>query len=78
MKGALERAAVEPEELGEVVLGNVLQAGQGQNPARQVALNGGCPVTTPATTVNKVCASGLKSIAMAAQTIKAFMQLSLS
>jgi acetyl-CoA C-acetyltransferase len=69
LKGALERADIKPEEVDEVILGNVLQAAQGQNPARQVALNGGCPVTTVATTINKVCASGLKSVAMAAQTI---------
>jgi len=69
MKGALERAKVKPDEVDEVILGNVLQAAQGQNPARQVAVKGGCPVTTVATTVNKVCASGLKSVAMAAQAI---------
>ncbi|MBW2619008.1 MAG: acetyl-CoA C-acetyltransferase [Deltaproteobacteria bacterium] len=71
MKEALDRAQVKPDELDEVILGNVLQAAQGQNPARQVALNGGCPFTVPATTVNKVCASGLKSVAMAAQAINA-------
>ena len=71
MKEALSRAKVEPEEVDEVILGNVLQAAQGQNPARQVTLNGGCPHSTVATTVNKVCASGLKSVAMAAQAIKA-------
>jgi len=69
MKGALERAKVQPDEVDEVILGNVLQAAQGQNPARQVALKGGCPVTTVAATINKVCASGLKSVAMAAQAI---------
>jgi acetyl-CoA C-acetyltransferase len=71
MKEALSRAGVKPEDIDEVILGNVLQAAQGQNPARQVTLNGGCPVTTVATTINKVCASGLKSVAMAAQTINA-------
>ena len=71
MKEALNRAGVKPEEVDEVILGNVLQAAQGQNPARQVALNGGCPVTTVATTINKVCASGLKSVAMGAQAINA-------
>ncbi|MEW6263287.1 MAG: acetyl-CoA C-acetyltransferase [Thermodesulfobacteriota bacterium] len=71
MKAALDRAGVKAEEVDEVILGNVLQAGQGQNPARQVALNGGCPVTSVATTINKVCASGLKSVAMAAQAINA-------
>ncbi len=71
MKEALARASVKPDEVDEVILGNVLQAAQGQNPARQVALNGGCPATTVATTINKVCASGLKSVAMAAQAINA-------
>ncbi|MBW1708335.1 MAG: acetyl-CoA C-acetyltransferase [Deltaproteobacteria bacterium] len=69
MKEALNRAQVKPEEVDEVILGNVLQAGQGQNPARQVTLNSGCPFTTTSVTVNKVCASGLKSVAMAAQAI---------
>ena len=71
MKEALERAGLAPEDVDEVLLGNVLQAAQGQNPARQVAVNGGCPVTTTATTINKVCASGLKSVAMAAQAVNA-------
>ena len=71
MKEALNRAGVKPDEVDEVILGNVLQAAQGQNPARQVTLNGGCPVTTVATTINKVCASGLKSVAMGAQAINA-------
>ena len=69
MTEALKRAGVKPEEIDEVILGNVLQAGQGQNPARQVTINGGCPVEVVATTVNKVCASGLKTVAMAAQAI---------
>jgi acetyl-CoA C-acetyltransferase len=69
VKEALQRAGVAPEEVDEVILGNVLQAGQGQNPARQVTIHAGCPVTTVATTINKVCASGLKSAAMAAQAI---------
>jgi acetyl-CoA C-acetyltransferase len=46
MKEALSRAGVKPEDIDEVILGNVLQAGQGQNPARQVTINGGCPVTS--------------------------------
>ncbi|MBU2547446.1 MAG: acetyl-CoA C-acetyltransferase [Proteobacteria bacterium] len=71
MKEALSRAKVEPGEVDEVILGNVLQAAQGQNPARQITIHGGCPVTTVATTINKVCASGLKSVAMAAQSINA-------
>ncbi|MEE9435989.1 MAG: acetyl-CoA C-acetyltransferase [Candidatus Adiutricales bacterium] len=71
MTESLKRAQVAPDEVDEVILGNVLTAGQGQNPARQVALNSGAPFSTTAVTINKVCASGLKSIAMAAQTIKA-------
>lgn len=71
MTESLKRAQVTPDEVDEVILGNVLTAGQGQNPARQVALNSGAPFSTTAVTINKVCASGLKSIAMAAQTIKA-------
>jgi len=68
---ALKRAQVKPEQVEEVILGNVLQAGQGQNPARQVLIRSGIPREVPATTINKVCASGLKSVMMAAQAIKA-------
>jgi len=57
------------EEVDEVIMGNVLQAGLGQNPARQAAVNAGVPYVVPAFTVNKVCASGLKSVALAAQAI---------
>ena len=71
MTEALKRSQVAPDEVDEVILGNVLMAGQGQNPARQVALNGGAPFTTTAVTINKVCASGLKSVAMATQAISA-------
>ncbi|MCX5906966.1 MAG: acetyl-CoA C-acetyltransferase [Deltaproteobacteria bacterium] len=68
---ALKRAKVNPGQVEEVILGNVLQAGQGQNPARQVLIKAGIPQEVPATTINKVCASGLKSVMMAAQVIKA-------
>jgi acetyl-CoA C-acetyltransferase len=68
---ALKRANLKPEQVEEVILGNVLQAGQGQNPARQVLIRSGIPKEAPATTINKVCASGLKSVMMAAQAIKA-------
>jgi acetyl-CoA C-acetyltransferase len=68
---ALKRARIKPELVEEVILGNVLQAGQGQNPARQVLIRSGIPKEIPATTINKVCASGLKSVMMAAQAIKA-------
>ncbi len=68
---ALKRAGLEPDQVEEVILGNVLMAGQGQNPARQVLIRAGIPQEVPATTINKVCASGLKSVMMAAQAIKA-------
>lgn len=68
---ALKRAGLRAEQVEEVILGNVLMAGQGQNPARQVLIQAGIPQEVPATTINKVCASGLKSVMMAAQAIKA-------
>lgn len=69
VKGAIERAGIEPEQVQEVYLGNVLQANVGQAPAKQVALGAGLSTNTPCTTVNKVCASGMKAIMMAAQSI---------
>ena len=69
IKEALKRAGVEPGMVDEVLMGNVLQAGLGQNPARQAAIKAGIPVEVPATTVNKVCGSGLKTVALAAQSI---------
>src|SRR5947209_16997624 len=71
LKAALERAKVPPEEVDEVIYGNVLQAGVGQNPARQSALKAGLPETIAAYTVNKVCGSGLKAVMLAAQAIRA-------
>lgn len=68
---ALKRGGVKPELVEEVILGCVLTAGQGQNPTRQVLIRAGIPQETPGTTINKVCASGLKSVMMAAQAIKA-------
>ncbi len=68
---ALQRAGVAPEQVEEVIMGNVLQAGLGQNPARQAAIHAGLPVEAPAFTVNKVCGSGLKAVALAAQAILA-------
>jgi acetyl-CoA C-acetyltransferase len=68
---ALKRGGVKPELVEEVILGCVLTAGQGQNPTRQVLIRAGIPKETPGTTINKVCASGLKSVMMAAQAIKA-------
>ncbi|HPU76624.1 MAG TPA: beta-ketoacyl synthase N-terminal-like domain-containing protein, partial [Bacillota bacterium] len=71
VRAALERAGVEPGAVDEVLMGCILQAGQGQNPARQAALKAGLPVEVPCTTINKVCGSGLKSVALAAQSIMA-------
>jgi acetyl-CoA C-acetyltransferase len=68
---ALRRTQVAPVQIDEVIMGNVLQAGQGQNPARQAALGAGIPLETPALTINKVCGSGLKAVNLAAQALKA-------
>jgi acetyl-CoA C-acetyltransferase len=68
---ALRRAKISVDQLDEVIVGNVLQAGVGQNPARQVALKAGFPDTIAAYTVNKVCGSGLKAVMLAAQAIRA-------
>lgn len=69
IKGALAKAGVKPTDIDEVYFGNVLQAGLGQAPARQAAIFAGLPNTTPCTTVNKVCASGMKSVALGASSI---------
>src|SRR6266550_1835312 len=69
IKAALERAGVTPEDVDYVFMGQVLQAGQGQITARQAAVNAGIPMTVPATTVNKVCLSGLNTIYLADQMI---------
>ena len=69
IKEAMDRADVEGKDLDEVILGNVLQAGQGQNPARQSAVHAGIPYEVPAMTINKVCGSGLKSVNLATQAI---------
>ena len=71
VRAALEQAGVAPEQVNEVILGNVLSAGVGQAPARQAALRAGLPPTVAALTVNKVCGSGLKAIMLAAQAIRA-------
>ena len=68
--GALERAGVRPDQVEYVIMGQVLQAGAGQIPARQAAVAAGIPMTVPALTVNKVCLSGLDAIALAAQAIR--------
>jgi acetyl-CoA C-acetyltransferase len=70
VKGILADTKIDPNEIDEVIMGNVLQAGLGQNPARQTALWGGVPAEKAAMTVNKVCGSGLKSVVLAAQAIK--------
>lgn len=69
IKEAIKRAKIDPAEVEEVIMGNVLQAGQGQNPARQAAMGAGIPKEVPSFTVNKVCASGLKAVILAAQAI---------
>lgn len=71
IKEALERAGVSRDQVDEVIMGNVLQAGIGQNPARQAAMKAGLPETVPAMTINKVCGSGLKAIHLARQAIVA-------
>jgi len=71
VREAVRRAGVRPDQVDEVVLGCILQAGLGMNPARQATLKAGLPESVPATTVNKVCGSGLKAVMMAAQAIKA-------
>ncbi|KAI9012676.1 Thiolase, N-terminal domain-containing protein [Phycomyces nitens] len=70
-KAAIEKAGIKPEQVEEAYFGNVIQANLGQSPARQAILGAGCPDTTEATTINKVCASGMKAIMMAAQSLKA-------
>src|SRR5437868_4086781 len=71
IKEAIARAGIAADRVDEVILGNVVQAGVGQNPARQSALAGGMPDSINAFTVNKVCGSGLKAVMLAAQAIKA-------
>jgi acetyl-CoA C-acetyltransferase len=71
IKSLLERAGLEPEQIDEVILGQVLTAGSGQNPARQTVIKAGLPHEIPATTVNMVCGSGLKAVHLAAQAIRA-------
>ena len=70
VKEAIERAGLKPEQVDEVIMGNVVGAGLGQNPARQASIFGGVPDTVPALTINKVCGSGLKAVVLGAQAIK--------
>ena len=67
---SIRRAGLDPKQIDEVIMGNVVQAGLGQNPARQAALRGGCDPRVAAMTINKVCGSGLKAVALAAQAIE--------
>uniref|UniRef100_F6SGM5 Acetyl-CoA acetyltransferase, mitochondrial n=2 Tax=Ornithorhynchus anatinus TaxID=9258 RepID=F6SGM5_ORNAN len=69
IQGAVEKAGIPKEEVKEAYMGNVIQGGQGQAPTRQAVLGAGLPIGTPCTTVNKVCASGMKSIMMASQNL---------
>ncbi len=71
IEGALTKAGIDGAIVDEVIMGNVLQAGLGQNPARQAAIQAGLPQTVPAMTINKVCGSGLKAVHLATQAIKA-------
>ena len=71
IKGALEKSGVAPEQVDYVIMGQVLQAGAGQIPARQAAVKAGIPMTVPALTINKVCLSGIDAIALADQLIRA-------
>src|SRR5687767_4373848 len=71
IESALERSGIDRADVEEVIMGNVLQAGVGMNPARQSAIAAGIPVTVPSFTVNKVCGSGLKAVALAAQAVAA-------
>ncbi len=71
IKEAVERSGVDPNEIDEVIMGNVIQAGEGQAPARQAGMGGGVPPTVGATTVNKVCGSGLKAAMLASQAVRA-------
>ena len=69
IQAAVERAGIQPSDVDEVILGQVLQAGQGQGPARQAAVNAGIPVEAPAWSLNQICGSGLRAVALAAQQI---------
>ena len=71
VKAAVERAGIDPKDIEEVLMGNVVQAGNGQAPARQAAIFAGLPNTISTTTINKVCGSGLKAVMLAAQAIRA-------
>ncbi|MDQ3941561.1 MAG: acetyl-CoA C-acyltransferase, partial [Actinomycetota bacterium] len=65
----LNRSGIDPDQVDQVIVGNILMAGQGMNPGRQVGINAGVPVDKPAMTINRMCASGLQAIVSAAQEI---------
>ena len=69
VREAIQRAGIRPDQVDEVIMGNILAAGAGQGIARQAAIWGGVPVTTPAFAVNKLCGSGMKAMTLAAQSI---------
>ncbi|MEA3095851.1 beta-ketoacyl synthase N-terminal-like domain-containing protein, partial [Caballeronia mineralivorans] len=69
IRALLERANLKPEQISEVILGQVLTAGSGQNPARQALIKAGLPSSVPGMTINKVCGSGLKAVMLAANAI---------
>ncbi|MGH7886141.1 MAG: acetyl-CoA C-acetyltransferase [Thermodesulfobacteriota bacterium] len=71
VKEILKRSKLDPNEIDDCIMGNILSAGLGQNPARQISINAGLGVETPAFTINRICGSGLQSVALAAQAIKA-------
>ncbi|MBH9694821.1 acetyl-CoA C-acetyltransferase, partial [Burkholderia contaminans] len=71
IRAVLERAGVKPEQVSEVIMGQVLTAGSGQNPARQSLIKAGLPTAVPGMTINKVCGSGLKAVMLAANAIVA-------
>jgi acetyl-CoA C-acetyltransferase len=71
VKAAVNRAGIDPKDIEEILMGNVVQAGEGQAPARQAGIHGGLPATVGASTINKVCGSGLKAAMMAAQAVRA-------
>src|SRR6476619_3595146 len=70
IKGLMAKTGIDPQQISEVILGQVLTAGDGQNPARQASIKGGLPDMVPAMTIGKVCGSGLKAVHLAAQAIK--------
>ena len=75
IRGILEKTGIAPAEIDEVVLGQILTAGSGQNPARQAAIAAGLPHTVPALSLNKVCGSGLKAVHLAAQALAVNQEL---